>query len=104
MLVTGLAVFGTVSTTHVAHASNLVSARQSGVLRLWPMSLLPRWCLFTGRIAATVLLADTSALVTRDRRTFRRNPDKRPLAAGRVPNDHPRRARVVHDRHGRNTR
>jgi ABC-2 type transport system permease protein len=63
-LVAGLAVLGVVSTAYVTHASNLVSARESGVLRRWRASPLPRPCFFAGRIAATVVLADASAVVT----------------------------------------
>jgi ABC-2 type transport system permease protein len=63
-LVAGLAVFGVVSTAFLTQASNLVAARESGVLRRWRASPLPRWCLFGGRIAATVVLADVSGLIT----------------------------------------
>jgi ABC-2 type transport system permease protein len=62
-LVAGLAVFGLLNTAYMTHASGLVAARQDGVLRRWRLSPLPAGGYFAGRIAATVLLADTAGVV-----------------------------------------
>lgn len=62
-LVAGLTVFGVVSTAYVTHASGLVTARENGILRRWRATPLPSWGYFTGRIAATVLLADASEII-----------------------------------------
>lgn len=63
-LVGGLAALGVISSSFVTHASTLVIARESGVLRRWRMTPLPRSCFFAGKIAATVVVADVSALCT----------------------------------------
>lgn len=63
-LVAGLAVLGAVSTSYVTHANGLVTAREAGVLRRWQLNPLPPACFFAGKIVATVLLADASALFT----------------------------------------
>jgi ABC-2 type transport system permease protein len=62
-LVAGLIVFGILGTAYLSHAASLVIAREDGVLRRWRATPLPTWGYFTGRIAATVLAADASALV-----------------------------------------
>lgn len=62
-LVAGMAVLGLTNVAFVTHASGLVAARESGVLRRWRRSPLPGWCYFTGRIAATVALAVGSGAV-----------------------------------------
>jgi len=60
----GLAALGVASSAFVTHASTLVIARESGVLRRWRMTPLPPGCFFAGKIAATVVVADASALLT----------------------------------------
>jgi ABC-2 type transport system permease protein len=62
-LVAGLVVFGILGTAYLTHASGLVIAREDGVLRRWRATPLPGWGYFTGRIIATVLIADASGLV-----------------------------------------
>jgi ABC-2 type transport system permease protein len=62
-VVAGLAVLGVISTAYVTHATGLVAARQDGVLRRWRATPLPRWGYFSGRVTATVLLADASGAV-----------------------------------------
>ncbi|HEY7145586.1 MAG TPA: ABC transporter permease [Streptosporangiaceae bacterium] len=59
----GLVTFGLLGTAYVTHASGLVSAREDGVLRRWRATPLPAGGYFLGRITATVLLADASAVV-----------------------------------------
>lgn len=63
-LVAGLATFGVLSTAYVTHASSLVAARQAGILKRWRATPVPPWCFFTGRIAATVLLAAAGGILT----------------------------------------
>lgn len=63
-LVGGLAALGVISSSFVTHANTLVIGRESGVLRRWRMTPLPPGCFFAGKIAATVVVADASALVT----------------------------------------
>jgi ABC-2 type transport system permease protein len=63
-LVAGLAVFGALSTAYITHTTNLVAARQAGILKRWRATPLPAWCYFTGRIAATTLLAAFGGIVT----------------------------------------
>lgn len=62
-LLAGLIVFGMLGTAYLTHTSSLVIAREDGVLRRWRAMPLPRWGYFTGRLIATVLLTDASALV-----------------------------------------
>jgi ABC-2 type transport system permease protein len=63
-LVAGLAMFGVLSTAYITHTSALVAARQAGVLKRWRTTPLPRWCFFTGRVGATVLIAALGGAVT----------------------------------------
>ncbi|HEX3751620.1 MAG TPA: ABC transporter permease [Streptosporangiaceae bacterium] len=56
-VIAGLAAFGLIATCYLTHAIGLVTARETGVLRRWRASPLPRWGYFTGRITATVLLS-----------------------------------------------
>jgi ABC-2 type transport system permease protein len=63
-VVAGLAVLGAVSASYVAHATSLVLARESGVLRRWRLSPLPAWCFFAGKTLATLVLAVGCALGT----------------------------------------
>src|SRR5215475_3506904 len=60
-LVAGLIALGVVSTAYLTHATGLVTARETGVLRRWRTTPLPRWCFFLARITATVALAVASA-------------------------------------------
>jgi ABC-2 type transport system permease protein len=64
LIVAGAAIFGLISVAYITHATGLVSARQDGVLKRWRAAPLPRWCFFAGRVAATVLLAVASGLLT----------------------------------------
>jgi ABC-2 type transport system permease protein len=61
--VAGYIVFGILNLAYLTYAAGLVVAREDGVLRRWRASPLPPWAYFTGRIAASVLLADAAALV-----------------------------------------
>lgn len=63
-LVAGLSALGVISSAFVTHANTLVIGRETGVLRRWRMTPLPSSCYFAGKIVATVLVADASALVT----------------------------------------
>jgi ABC-2 type transport system permease protein len=56
-VIAGLAAFGLIAACYLTHAIGLVTARETGVLRRWRASPLPRWGYFTGRITATVLLS-----------------------------------------------
>jgi ABC-2 type transport system permease protein len=56
-VIAGLSAFGLIATCYLTHAIGLVTARETGVLRRWRASPLPRWGYFTGRITATVLLS-----------------------------------------------
>jgi ABC-2 type transport system permease protein len=57
------AAFGLIATCYLTHAIGLVAARESGVLRRWQASPLPRWGYFAGRITATVLLSLVSGAI-----------------------------------------
>ena len=62
-VIAGLAAFGLIATCYLTHAIGLVTARETGVLRRWRASPLPRWGYFTGRITATVLLSLVSGAI-----------------------------------------
>jgi ABC-2 type transport system permease protein len=62
-LVSGIAAFSVISTAFITHAGNLVTARESGVLRRWRASPLPHAIFIAGWVAATTLLAAASAVV-----------------------------------------
>ncbi len=62
-IIAGLAAFGLIATCYLTHAIGLVAARESGVLRRWQASPLPRWGYFAGRITATVLLSLVSGAI-----------------------------------------
>jgi ABC-2 type transport system permease protein len=62
--VAGLTALGIGMLGYASFAASLVSARESGVLRRWRASPLPSWCYFTGRIAATVVLALAGTAIT----------------------------------------
>jgi ABC-2 type transport system permease protein len=62
-VVAGLSAFGLIATCYLTHAIGLVAARETGVLRRWRASPLPRWGYFAGRITATVLASLASGAV-----------------------------------------
>ena len=62
-LVAGLATFGLIVTAYISHAIGLVTSRQDGVLRRWRATPLPTWCFFSGKIAATSLMALASVAI-----------------------------------------
>lgn len=62
-VIAGLSAFGLIATCYLTHAIGLVAARETGVLRRWRASPLPRWGYFTGRITATVLLSLVSGAI-----------------------------------------
>jgi ABC-2 type transport system permease protein len=62
-LVSGIAAFSVISTAFITHAGNLVTARESGVLRRWRASALPHAVFIAGWVTATTLLAAASAVV-----------------------------------------
>jgi ABC-2 type transport system permease protein len=60
----GLCVLGVLSTAYMTHTSALVATRESGALKRWRATPLPRAGYLAARIAATVLLAVAGGLVT----------------------------------------
>jgi ABC-2 type transport system permease protein len=58
------AVFGLSLTAWNTYGVRLVAARESGVLKRWRATPLPRWCYFLGRILATVVVAAAAAAAT----------------------------------------
>ena len=59
----GIIVFGTFTITYISYATNLVTAREEGVLRRWHMTPLPAWLYFAGRITVCILLADCAGIL-----------------------------------------
>jgi len=55
--VAGYAAFGLTITAWASYGVRLVAARESGLLKRWRASPLPRWCYFAGAILATTLTA-----------------------------------------------
>lgn len=55
--VAGYAAFGLTITAWASYGVRLVAARESGLLKRWRASPLPRWCYFAGSIVATTLTA-----------------------------------------------
>ncbi|HTW03559.1 MAG TPA: ABC transporter permease [Streptosporangiaceae bacterium] len=55
--VAGYAAFGLTITAWASYGVRLVAARESGLLKRWRASPLPRWCYFAGAIVATTLTA-----------------------------------------------
>lgn len=55
--VAGYAAFGLTITAWASYGVRLVAARESGLLKRWRASPLPRWCYFVGAILATTLTA-----------------------------------------------
>ena len=62
--VAGYAVFGLTITAWSTYGVRLVAARESGVLKRWRATPLPRWCYFLGSIFATSLTALLAGAVT----------------------------------------
>jgi ABC-2 type transport system permease protein len=60
----GLCVLGVLSTAYMTHTGALVATRESGVLKRWRATPLPRAGYLAARIGATVLLAVASGIVT----------------------------------------
>jgi ABC-2 type transport system permease protein len=58
------AVFGLTLTAWNTYGVRLVGARESGILKRWWATPLPRWCYFLGRILATVVVATVAGAST----------------------------------------
>jgi ABC-2 type transport system permease protein len=58
------AVFGLTLTAWNTYGVRLVAARESGVLKRWKATPLPRWTYFLGRILATVVVATIAGAAT----------------------------------------
>ncbi|MGH3192058.1 MAG: ABC transporter permease, partial [Streptosporangiaceae bacterium] len=61
--VAGYAAFGLTITAWASYGVRLVAARESGLLKRWRASPLPRWCYFAGAILATTLAAVVAGAV-----------------------------------------
>jgi ABC-2 type transport system permease protein len=61
--IAGLVAFSVVAIAFFTHANALVIAREEGLLRRWHASPLPAWAYFTGKTAATMLVAAASGLI-----------------------------------------
>jgi ABC-2 type transport system permease protein len=62
--VAGYATFGLTLTAWNTYGVRLVAARESGVLKRWRATPLPRWCYFLSRILATVVVAVIAGAAT----------------------------------------
>ncbi len=62
--VAGYAVFGLTMTAWSTFGMRLVAARESGVLKRWRATPLPRWCYFVGSILATALVSVAAGTAT----------------------------------------
>lgn len=62
--VAGYATFGLTLTAWNTYGVRLVAARESGVLKRWRATPLPRWCYFLSRILATVVVAAIAGAAT----------------------------------------
>ena len=62
--VAGYAVFGLTMTAWTTFGMRLVGARESGVLKRWWATPLPRWCYFVGSILATALVSVAAGTAT----------------------------------------
>jgi ABC-2 type transport system permease protein len=60
----GYAAFGMTMTAWNTHGVRLVAARESGVLKRWRATPLPRWAYFLARIVATVVIATLAGAAT----------------------------------------
>lgn len=62
--VAGYAVFGLTMTAWNTYGLRLVAARESGVLKRWRSTPLPRWCYFVGSILASAVVAVLAGTAT----------------------------------------
>lgn len=62
--VAGYTVFGLTMTAWTTFGMRLVAARESGVLKRWWATPLPRWCYFVGSILATALVSVAAGTAT----------------------------------------
>jgi ABC-2 type transport system permease protein len=62
--VSGYAVFGLTMTAWNTYGLRLVAARESGVLKRWRATPLPRWCYFVGSILASAVVAVLAGTAT----------------------------------------
>jgi ABC-2 type transport system permease protein len=62
--VAGYAVFGLTITAWNSYGLRLVAARESGILRRWQSTPLPRWCYFVAAIVATAFTAVLAGAAT----------------------------------------
>jgi ABC-2 type transport system permease protein len=62
--VAGWAVFGLTITAWTTYGVRLVAARETGILKRWRATPLPRWCYFVAAISATTLVAVLAGAVT----------------------------------------
>jgi ABC-2 type transport system permease protein len=60
----GYATFGLTLTAWNTYGVRLVAARESGVLKRWRATPVPRWCYFLGRILSTVVVAVIAGAAT----------------------------------------
>jgi ABC-2 type transport system permease protein len=58
------AAFGLTLTAWNTYGVRLVAARETGILKRWRATPLPRWCYFLGRITATVAVAAIAGAAT----------------------------------------
>jgi len=63
-VVAGRAIFGLTLVAWNFHGVRLVTARETGSLKRWQATPLPRWCYFTGRILATVAVSALAGAAT----------------------------------------
>jgi len=62
--IAGYATFGLTLTAWNTYGVRLVAARESGVLKRWRATPLPRWCYFLSRILASVVVAAIAGAAT----------------------------------------
>jgi len=62
--VAGYAAFGLTTTAWTTYGLRLVAARESGVLKRWRATPVPRWCYFVASILSTTLVAVLAGAVT----------------------------------------
>lgn len=61
--VAGYAAFGLTITAWASYGVRLVAARESGLLKRWKASPLPRWCYFVAAVTATTIAAAIAGCV-----------------------------------------
>jgi ABC-2 type transport system permease protein len=62
--VAGYSVFGLTMTAFNTHGVRLVAARESGILKRWRATPLPRWCYFLGRLVTVAIFATMVGAIT----------------------------------------